>query len=118
MIKGVIVVGQVHEPQANLEIWLDFHTLSRYKVTSQKVRVSSMDSGFRRNDQEVQVHVIQAKAGIQTTRRSTVLPDLLRSYDIKTKKRINRISFHRPIISAAMNEFAASGGEYNPKGIQ
>ena len=39
-----------------------------------------MDSGFRRNDQEVQVHVISAKAGIQTTRRSTVLPDLLRSY--------------------------------------
>jgi len=26
------------------------------------------------------VHVIPAKAGIQTTRRSTVLPDLLRSY--------------------------------------
>jgi len=37
-------------------------------------------SGIRRNDQEVQVHVIPAKAGIQTTRRSTVLPDLLRSY--------------------------------------
>ena len=40
-----------------------------------------MDSGFRRNDQEVQVHVIPAKAGIQTIRRSTVLPDLLRSYE-------------------------------------
>jgi hypothetical protein len=44
-----------------------------------------MDSGFRRNDQEVQVHVIPAKAGIQTTRRSTVLPDLLRSYN-KTRQ--------------------------------
>jgi hypothetical protein len=31
MIKGVIVVGQAHEPQENLEICLEFHTLSRYK---------------------------------------------------------------------------------------
>jgi len=52
-----------------------------------------MDSGFRRNDQEVQVHVIPANpgsgsgtgAGIQTTRRSTVLPDLLRSYPRRSR---------------------------------
>jgi len=47
-----------------------------------------MDSGFRRNDVHLDLLVIPAKAGIQTTRLYTVLPDLLRSYN-KTRQPAN-----------------------------